>query len=538
MTRECAFCGSTANQGVYDNDSLCSKISNLNPCNPCKRLAELDIQIIKARETLLAMQKEARRLKSEMNCSHDHLIHRLPPEISSYIFQLCISREPSIDARYSQVALSSVCQKWRQIAHTTPQLWTTIFLSVSRHSDLSVADWTQEWIDRSGQLPLSIGLFAKSESKYYTVYRYVIAVINQCSSRWRDLTYQGPASSLSDLVGDSQGASQLQTLKLHVHGSSAGQFKLGDFKPMPTTLEIRGLDLKSVVIEWNNITHMQARRISADDCWELFRIAPRMTHCRLELVLNIKAQDPFPRPHTPILHPTLQVLEMSLVTSCSFDLFLNNVSLPSLKSYTSDVGSGYLETESLISLFLRSSCSLQTLTLLDLGLEPLDVADLVDLSRATPDLRHLDLKSSYRSGADVTERIFRCFSNAFTITSTDSETNQALFPRLQSMTFKGAMPLDWKLVPDIFGSPSDVCNLRRRPLRSFTLSPVKAQPIDDFIIDKDTLSRMLLLVTQGIELKIEQESPSVDALQRSIEFHAHDSALGDSLRDPNRLREE
>ncbi|KAF8956438.1 hypothetical protein BDZ97DRAFT_187123 [Flammula alnicola] len=535
MSQHCPFCGSTENQGVYDNDTLCSKSSNLNPCDPCKRLAELDIQIIKAREIVREMQREAQRLKSEMNCSHDHLIHRLPPEISSYIFQLCISRKPSADARYTQVALSSVCQKWRQIAHTTPQVWTTVFLPSSQHNALSVPRWAQEWIDRSGQLPLSIGLFIKSEPNYYSVNRDVIAVISQCSSRWRDLTYQGPTSSLSYLVGDSQGASQLQTLKLDVYGSrSTRQFKLGYFKPTPTTLRITGLDLKSVVIEWNNITHMQAGHVSADNCWELFRIAPRMTHCQLKNVLDINAQDPFPRPHTPILHPTLQVLEMSL-THYSFGLVLNNVSLPSLKSYMSDVGGGYLETESLISLFLRSSCSLQTLTLSSVRIS---VADLVDLSRATPDLRHLDLKSYYRSGADVTERIFRCFSNAFTITSTDSETNQALFPQLQSMTFKGAMPIDWKLVSDIFGSPSDVCNLRRRPLRSFTLSSVKAQPIDDFIIDKDTLRRMLLLVAQGIELKIEQEYPSIDALQRSIEFHAHDSALGDSLRDPNRLGEE
>ncbi|KAF8956451.1 hypothetical protein BDZ97DRAFT_1851594, partial [Flammula alnicola] len=55
---------------------------------------------------------------------------------------------------------------------------------------------------------------------------------------------------------------------------------------------------------------MQARHISADDCWELFRIAPRMTHCQLEDVLNSKGLDPFPRPQIPILHPTLQVLEM------------------------------------------------------------------------------------------------------------------------------------------------------------------------------------------------------------------------------------
>ncbi|KAF8971943.1 hypothetical protein BDZ97DRAFT_1913818 [Flammula alnicola] len=101
------------------------------------------------------------------------------------------------------------------------------------------------------------------------------------------------------------------------------------------------------------------------------------------------------------------------------------------------------------------------------------------------------------------------------------------------MAFEGAMPLDWTLVPDIFGSASDVHNLRRRPLRSLTLSLVKGQQKDDHvIIDKDTLSRMLSLVAQGIEIKIELKYRGIDILQQSVEFHAHDSALGESQQGP------
>ncbi|KAF8971935.1 hypothetical protein BDZ97DRAFT_2071102 [Flammula alnicola] len=467
MSHHCPFCGSMEKRGVYDNASFCSKISNLNPCDPCKRLAELDIQIIKARETLLEMRREARRLKSEMNFSHDHLIHQLPPEISSYIFQLCIPREMNRKARRAPVAL---------------------------------IPFGAGWIDRSGRLPLSIGLFAKSHHDWaYTINPDVIGVINQCSSRWRDLTYCGPSSLLSYLVGDLQGAAQLQTLTLQVDWTeSAGQFKLGDFKPTPTTLEIRGLGPKSVVIEWNNITHMQAGNISVDDCWELFRIAPRMTHCVLQGLL--RAHDRFPTPHTLILHAMLQVLELSI--DDVFHLFLNNISLPFLKSFTGNAHGRHLESESLISLFSRSSCSLQTLA----------------------------LTHYYKSGPDVMEHIFCRFSNAFIITSTNSETNQAFFPQLQSMTFKGAMPLDWTLVPDIFGSPSDVYNFRRRPLRSLTLRQVDRHPKDDpIIIDKDSLSRMLLLIKEGIKLKIKGIYPRIDILQQSIEFHVRDSALRESL---------
>ncbi|KAF8961891.1 hypothetical protein BDZ97DRAFT_2027891 [Flammula alnicola] len=461
MSHHCPFCGSMENQGVYDNDSLCSKFSNLNLCDPCKRLAELEIQIIKARESLLEMQREARRLKSEMNYSRHHLlIHQLPPKILSNIFQLCIPHEMSSNSRRAPFALSCVCQKWQQIAHTTPQLWTTIFFSLGHHSNLSESHWAQVWIDRSAQLPLSIGLVIKSSvanSWDYTVNLDVIAVINRCSSRWQDLTYEGPSSSLSYLVGDSQGASQLQTLKLDVYVTwqYKGQFKLGDFKPTPTTLKITYIDLKSVVIEWNNITHVQGCCISLDDCWELFRITPRMTHCQLQDVLHL--QDSFSRPHTPILHPTLQVLELSIASN-AFHCFRDNVSLPSLQSfsYTSnrrDVRDDYLEIETAISLFVRSSCSLQMLALLCMKL---DIADLVDLSRVMPGLHHLELALSSTGHAAAMERIFRGFSTDSTasiVTDIDTETEQVIFPQLQSMKIEGTMPLDWKLVPDIFGSP-------------------------------------------------------------------------------------
>ncbi|KAF8956458.1 hypothetical protein BDZ97DRAFT_2062919 [Flammula alnicola] len=536
VSHECALCGSMQNQDIDDNDSFRCEIANMNPCDPCTKLAELDVQISKVKKALAKMQRERRNLKSKINYSHDRFIHQLPPEISSEIFHLCIPEhiididlqyEPRENAISAPLILSSVCQKWRQIAQTTPKLWTSVPLRLSPKNHSSLPQLAKEWIGRSGQLLLSIRLFVHPGFLTHTAFRPLIAIINQHSTRWRHLNYEGPSSLLSDLVGNSRGASQLQTLKLRPSASrSEGRFKLTNFKPAPAMLEISQLRLKSVVIEWNNVTHVKTIHLHIDECWELFRRAPRMTHCLLEDIRKNQLHDQFPMPRTPILHPTLQVLE--LVPSIYYnDLFLDNVILPSLQSYTSHGDGRPLNTPSLVSLFFRSSCSLQKLSLLDVKL---DDTDLVYLSRVTPELRHLKLKL-YACGAYFTERIFRRFSEAFNVVGDDTEIQQTFFPQLQSMTFQGTMPSDWKTVPDIFGSPSDIHNPRRRPLRSvaLTLSPTLTEPYCDLmIIDEDTLRRMLLLVEQGTELRIEDMSTDKDVLQQSIEFYARDFTLEES----------
>ncbi|KAF8972096.1 hypothetical protein BDZ97DRAFT_1011334 [Flammula alnicola] len=534
MSPQCALCGSTENHALYDNGSLCRKTASTNPCNPCRKLAELSAQIIKVKQTLSEIQKEAQRLKSEMNFCHDRLIHRLPPEISSEIFQLSIPNE-IIDvglhrtyATSTPLVLSSVCQKWREIAHTTPQLWTSVPLRLGIKNHCSLPQLAQEWISRSGQLLLSINLFFDpSQSASPTILRPLITTINQYSTRWEYLNYQGPSSALSDLVGDSQGAPHLQTLKLCPCQSGFdgwSRFKLDNFKPTPTTLEMSAVRLKSVVIQWNNITHVQARQLFVDECLEIFRKTPKLTHCLLQ---HLPPGHHFPMPQSPILHRTLQVLELrQLVLPHHPDNILKNVTLPSLKSYKIDLQGYRLETESLISLFLRSSCSLQMLSLIDVNLYD---EDLVALFRVMPELHHLELALSLRCGADTTEHIFRHFSSPFIVASGDTETRQAFLPQLQSMIFRGMAFVDWKLVADIFGSPSDIHNPRRRPLQSVSLNlyPVRVglyRNDDPIIIDKDSLSRMLLLVEHGVELKITDMSSVKDVIQQSIEFHAHDSA--------------
>ena len=58
---------------------------------------------------------------------------QLPPEVSSLIFIMALPQQnlevpwvqDVIDKKFNPLFLGAVCQTWRQIAWTTPELWTT-----------------------------------------------------------------------------------------------------------------------------------------------------------------------------------------------------------------------------------------------------------------------------------------------------------------------------------------------------------------------------------------------------------------------------
>ncbi|KAE9395947.1 hypothetical protein BT96DRAFT_134773 [Gymnopus androsaceus JB14] len=92
-------------------------------------------------------------------------IRRIPFEILSDIFQLsCLPEDGIFTSDYDIVRFTSriscVCVAWRSIAHSTPQIWSKICLSVRKHPKVFVADviWIKDWIERSKGLPLELYL--------------------------------------------------------------------------------------------------------------------------------------------------------------------------------------------------------------------------------------------------------------------------------------------------------------------------------------------------------------------------------------------
>ena len=103
-------------------------------------------------------------LKRKINQFHSPVVRQLPPDVTSTIFEFCLPDftdhplTPYIKENLSlPLSLGAICSYWRDIAWSTPILWSTLVVcDPSKHNSHVVTGLAREWLTRSGQLPLSI----------------------------------------------------------------------------------------------------------------------------------------------------------------------------------------------------------------------------------------------------------------------------------------------------------------------------------------------------------------------------------------------
>ena len=112
-------------------------------------------------------------LKRRINQFHSPVVRQLPPDVTSTVFEFCLTdfadhQLSSISSFAKEdvsipLSLGAICSYWREIAWSTPTLWSSLVVRVSnKHDPQTINSITQEWLARSGQLPLSIYIFTKS----------------------------------------------------------------------------------------------------------------------------------------------------------------------------------------------------------------------------------------------------------------------------------------------------------------------------------------------------------------------------------------
>ena len=235
----------------------------------------------------------------KMDKIHNLLTRRVPREIASHIFAQCISS----DLRRHQIqkeiicqplVLGAVCQSWRDIAWTTPQLWTTIIISILPPPDPSLKlELLDQWIARSRYLPLNISfnsfpnhLLSPMETLYYPL----IDLLNQHSSRWRSLYLFVSRTLLNRFSGDGGTISILNSLTLLAFTFphfpiELHRFSLRTVSPRPQFVELLNVPLSSVDIKWNNLTKIKAT-FRINELLQIFHHAHQLVSCTVTKVLR------------------------------------------------------------------------------------------------------------------------------------------------------------------------------------------------------------------------------------------------------------
>jgi hypothetical protein len=105
--------------------------------------------------TVLEQRRQSRRALHKFRNAHANLlspINRLPPELLTEIFLLWTREASDVSV------IAAVCNRWRKLALSTPQLWSTIRIGLHKENSHSQAKIVQTWLKRSAMCPLSLTL--------------------------------------------------------------------------------------------------------------------------------------------------------------------------------------------------------------------------------------------------------------------------------------------------------------------------------------------------------------------------------------------
>ena len=365
------------------------KLAHGSPCAPC---LELEIFDREAQSILERLSEDRRKILAQINRHHDPFIQRLPLELASQIFAFCLPlRDPDTDPCYNplfwsrskgryikpfNIVLGAICRAWRQVAWSTPKLWSTLPISLHRCDNRAYKELVSEWLMRSAQIPLDVSLWNKglAESlplteKYVNIWKPLIDIVNGCSSRWRSFSIYAPDLVLAYIIGDSRGTSRLEYLKVdpgpwvleppsYADERSLHRFSLTNAIPMPSELVSIPMPLRSIDIDWSSLITIEIGKLYLNESLVLLRWTPRLTRCKLNDLQGGQDEN-LPSP-TPTHHHTLQELDIrDQLGQQIAEQLLGFLILPSLISLLYD--SEYNSLENVAAFLDRSGCRLTTL---------------------------------------------------------------------------------------------------------------------------------------------------------------------------------
>ena len=319
-------------------------------------------------------------------------IRFFPPEILSHIFLLSL---PTLDyddhsimvLRKAVMFPGQVCKYWREIALSTPKMWSKItFLS---ESDAN-AKLTHSWLSRSGSSPLSICLSNRISLDPNKPTSPVLLDVIAQSDRWKDLVFQAGDASIVGLPPVRHRLPYLQTLSIANGTIISLTQTLDTFEIAPRLHSLtlgRNISLAKLRIPWNQLTYCDICSLwSTGDCLELLRQSPNLVECTLAFGNDVSHQA-----QLLVQHEHLRILSIHSCLNDSIGPFFDNLTLSALETFSANCSkSASWAQPQFLSLLSRSACPLLRLHL-DFSFEFID-DDLMDCLQLLPSLTELELR--------------------------------------------------------------------------------------------------------------------------------------------------
>lgn len=427
-----------------NHDDIAPTKAALNRLESHLRHLDEEVSKLQGRLGELGWQKKALKRHISLRDSLNAPIHRLFPSLVREMFCYCLpfGRNPAMNNQEAPILLGQVCSQWRQIAHSTPELWAAIHIPLPAGRQTGFASYANRkheavrlqgiasWLSRSRDLPLSISLTAGDlfapaiSTKMVLPY---LKLLSSFSPRWRLVYFHVPGFDWIQHFFSRYKASDLPLLeKLHIDGSRCNTSKFtraGAMKALSRedsflycpklrwiSLPLLGELIIEAPVQWSQITVLNLN--GACSC-SLFQIMHTLSLCPnllgLSVCFDISSSSADLSLEQTVSLPHLYYL--CVVDHCtSFDSvrFFNHLCAPSLRCIAYDRYppspwlSHIITPESLSPKLFRAlesfiSKARQPVEELSLQYDWLIEGDLFRFLSLLPDLRRLSLRGNGRS---------------------------------------------------------------------------------------------------------------------------------------------
>ncbi|KAJ7024269.1 hypothetical protein C8F04DRAFT_1270458 [Mycena alexandri] len=314
----------------------------------------------------------------------------LPAEILGEIFIDCLEEEMvSPDTQSAPLLLCNVCRRWRDVALSTPSLWSSLAIHFPSHRRRR--NLYRNWLSRAQNTPLSLCLddsYIHSPDHSTNV---MIPTLLESSSQWRNLKLTlGHGLHLIGLLfrGDSREFSpkipSLEKLTLSIE-NLPDNVSLS-FRDIPK-LRHFALDLyrPEIQVPWHQLTTFRCGDITVYDYLEILQNSCNLVDCSFRAYHRLFSGDRPPDSHVD--HPRLENLAVDFEDRRTLVL-LDCLETPALKSLTLQLPTESLFVATMLSFISRSFIHLQTLAIAG------DDGTIVECLKAMPSLVHLKLSTS------------------------------------------------------------------------------------------------------------------------------------------------
>lgn len=331
------------------------------------RLADADEEISGTLAHLQRLQLRRKDILVDLNILTSPILN-LPPEIICEIFIHCLPPPRTLpDPRDAPLLLGHVCRRWRSIAYSFTQLWSSVTVSDVLSAMLlpppraGLLDMLDAWLIHSGDNLLSVSIVPDAQNPDIPLVlgrSPVFGTIRHTSHRWRELEIVRRLEDFQVLLNRDAPWNLPHLVKLTLllanngrHPSGFPPNLLSNLNDAPALREVHvmGFAPLNLLIPWSQLTTVHAENLLPIECLQTLAATTSLIDGTfsiwIEQFFHLPATAPIARP------PRLTSLTLSgeLCTG-----LLDHIELPSIKKFSLSIGPND-DFGPLVAFFARSS---------------------------------------------------------------------------------------------------------------------------------------------------------------------------------------